>query len=104
MHRRLAGLRHTAPALSIPSGSGPDSLTPDVELSAPSQDVMIREGRAALAIFWVEDEQALARAYTAHTEAARPGSDLGERRDVGLGRAQAAKLRRGGERHHAPRS
>ncbi|MEY2934148.1 MAG: hypothetical protein RL033_4897, partial [Pseudomonadota bacterium] len=29
MHRRLAGLRHAAPALSIPTtGMGPDSLTP----------------------------------------------------------------------------
>jgi EAL domain-containing protein (putative c-di-GMP-specific phosphodiesterase class I) len=65
MHRRLAGLRHTAPALSIPSGSGPDSLTPDVELSSPSHDVMIREGKASSGhILLVEDEQALARAYT----------------------------------------
>lgn len=67
MHRRLAALRHTAPALSIPSGTGPDSLTPDVDLeSAPApEDVMIREaGTSPGHILLVEDEQALARAYS----------------------------------------
>jgi len=64
MHRRLAGLRHTAPALSVPSGVGPDSLTPDVEL-APPGDVQIAEpGATPGYILLVEDEQALARAYT----------------------------------------
>jgi EAL domain-containing protein (putative c-di-GMP-specific phosphodiesterase class I) len=65
MHRRLAGLRHTAPALSIPSGNGPDSLTPDVELAAPPTDVLVAEHTATPGhILLVEDEQALARAYT----------------------------------------
>jgi EAL domain-containing protein (putative c-di-GMP-specific phosphodiesterase class I) len=64
MHRRLAGLRHTAPTLSIPSGTGPDSLTPDVELAAPG-DIMIADHVATPGhILLVEDEQALARAYT----------------------------------------
>lgn len=64
MHRRLAGLRHTAPGLSVPSGGGPDSLTPDVELSPPP-DIMMREpGAMPGHILLVEDEQALARAYT----------------------------------------
>jgi DNA-binding response OmpR family regulator len=65
MHRRLAGLRHTAPGLSIPSGTGPDSLTPDIDLAAPSPDVMILEaGISPGRILLVEDEQALARAYS----------------------------------------
>jgi EAL domain-containing protein (putative c-di-GMP-specific phosphodiesterase class I)/CheY-like chemotaxis protein len=65
MHRRLAGLRHTAPLLSVPSGVGPDSLTPDVELTAPPADVMIAgPGTTPGHILLVEDEQALARAYT----------------------------------------
>jgi EAL domain-containing protein (putative c-di-GMP-specific phosphodiesterase class I) len=65
MHRRLAGLRHTAPALSVPSGVGPDSLTPDVELAAPPGDMLLAEpGTTPGHILLVEDEQALARAYT----------------------------------------
>lgn len=65
MHRRLAGLRHTAPALSVPSGAGPDSLTPEVEIAAPAADIMIAEpGNTPGHILLVEDEQALARAYT----------------------------------------
>ena len=65
MHRRLVGLRHAAPGLSVPSGSGPDSLTPDVELSPPPQDVMIRNAGAKPGhILLVEDELVLARAYT----------------------------------------
>lgn len=65
MHRRLAALRHTAPALSIPTGTGPDSLTPDVEIAMPPDDVMIHEpGVGPGYILLVEDEQALARAYT----------------------------------------
>jgi EAL domain-containing protein (putative c-di-GMP-specific phosphodiesterase class I) len=65
MHRRLAGLRHTAPALSVPAGVGPDSLTPDVDLAGPPGDLMIAEpGTAPGHILLVEDEQALARAYT----------------------------------------
>jgi EAL domain-containing protein (putative c-di-GMP-specific phosphodiesterase class I) len=65
MHRRLAGLRHAAPGLSIPSGFGPDSLTPDVDVSNPPHDVMIREAAVGPGhILLVEDEHALARAYT----------------------------------------
>lgn len=64
MHRRLAGLRHTAPALSVPAGGGPDSLTPDVELTTPPADVMLAPAKAPGHILLVEDEQALARAYT----------------------------------------
>jgi EAL domain-containing protein (putative c-di-GMP-specific phosphodiesterase class I) len=64
MHRRLVGLRHAAPGLSVPSGSGPDSLTPDAEI-APPQDVMIRDvGARPGHILLVEDELVLARAYT----------------------------------------
>jgi DNA-binding response OmpR family regulator len=63
MHRRLAGLRHAAPGLSVPSGSGPDSLTPDVEITAPPADVMIQSAGPGQ-ILLVEDEHALARAYT----------------------------------------
>ncbi len=62
MHRRLAGLRHAAPGMSVPSG-GPDSLTPDVELPAPAADVMLRSTGGGQ-ILVVEDEPALARAYT----------------------------------------
>lgn len=65
MHRRLAALRHAPPALSIPSGSGPDSLTPDIEIAPPPEDVMVRNaGTVPGHILLVEDEQALARAYT----------------------------------------
>ena len=64
MHRRLAGLRHTAPALSVPSGVGPDSLTPEVELSGPGDMTIAEPGAMPGHILLVEDEQALARAYT----------------------------------------
>ena len=71
MHRRLAGLRHAAPGLSIPSGTGPDSLTPDVpelthiERSEPPRDGMLWDAGAMPGnILLVEDEQALARAYS----------------------------------------
>jgi EAL domain-containing protein (putative c-di-GMP-specific phosphodiesterase class I) len=67
MHRRLAGLRHTAPLLSIPSGTGPDSLTPDTDLvaSEPPRDPLFWEtGTVPGNILLVEDEQALARAYS----------------------------------------
>jgi EAL domain-containing protein (putative c-di-GMP-specific phosphodiesterase class I) len=71
MHRRLAGLRHAAPGLSIPSGTGPDSLTPDVpelthiERSEPPRDRMLWDAGAMPGnILLVEDEQALARAYS----------------------------------------
>lgn len=67
MHRRLAGLRHPAPGLSIPTGNGPDSLTPDAvpESSEPPQDPLLWEaGTMPGNILLVEDEQALARAYT----------------------------------------
>jgi EAL domain-containing protein (putative c-di-GMP-specific phosphodiesterase class I) len=65
MHRRLVGLKHTAPTLSIPSGSGPDSLTPDVEVGTAPPQMMARESaNGAGHILLVEDEQALARAYT----------------------------------------
>jgi ActR/RegA family two-component response regulator len=67
MHRRLAGLRHTAPALSVPTGTGPDSLTPDTELDAsePPRDPLVWEaGTVPGNILLVEDEQALARAYS----------------------------------------
>ena len=67
MHRRLAGLRHAAPALSIPTtGVGLDSLTPEADLgSEPPRDPLLWEGGAVPGnILLVEDEQALARAYT----------------------------------------
>jgi EAL domain-containing protein (putative c-di-GMP-specific phosphodiesterase class I) len=66
MHRRLAGLRHTAPALSIPTGTGPDSLTPDTDIaSEPPRDPLLWEaGTVPGNILLVEDEQALARAYS----------------------------------------
>ncbi|MEY4546929.1 MAG: hypothetical protein RL685_3124 [Pseudomonadota bacterium] len=67
MHRRLAGLRHAAPGLSIPTtGMGPDSLTPDTDLgSEPPRDPLLWEGGTVPGnILLVEDEQALARAYT----------------------------------------
>jgi EAL domain-containing protein (putative c-di-GMP-specific phosphodiesterase class I) len=67
MHRRLAGLRHTAPALSVPTGTGPDSLTPDTDLDAsePPRDPLVWEaGTVPGNILLVEDEQALARAYS----------------------------------------
>src|ERR1043165_7244179 len=65
MRRPLAGLRHTAPALSVPSGVGPDSLTPDVELAVAPGDVMLADaGTTPGHILLVEDEQALACAYT----------------------------------------
>lgn len=64
MHRRFAGLRHAAPALSIPSGFGPDSLTPDIEIAPAREDVMNHHADAGPGhILLVEDEQALARAY-----------------------------------------
>jgi EAL domain-containing protein (putative c-di-GMP-specific phosphodiesterase class I) len=72
MHRRFAGLRHAAPALSIPTADGPDSLTPDVvaESSEPPKDLLLKDplvwepGTVPGNILLVEDEQALARAYS----------------------------------------
>jgi DNA-binding response OmpR family regulator len=68
MHRRLAGLRHAPPALSVPTGTGPDSLTPDTpefDLSEPPRDPLLWEtGTVPGNILLVEDEQALARAYS----------------------------------------
>lgn len=67
MHRRLAGLRYAAPTLSIPTGTGPDSLTPDTELEGgePPRDPLAWEAGAVPGnILLVEDEQSLARAYS----------------------------------------
>ncbi|MEO8184061.1 MAG: EAL domain-containing protein [Deltaproteobacteria bacterium] len=67
MHRRLAGLRYAAPTLSIPTGTGPDSLTPDsdLELSEQPCDALLWDaGTVPGNILLVEDEQALARAYS----------------------------------------